>query len=150
MPAIPAPIIQLPAPWTVRLLRLLIVVTTAVASSGLLLHRARADSVEIVDPRAMRLAFARAWTTDPNQTWLRLVNPGADPANVRVTLYPDGGSPLPSQLLLAPGAASDLSLNDLAPDSALAVLIESDRPVAADRAGFHGSRTFATAALTSS
>src|SRR3954471_24561717 len=98
MLATPVPTPRLPAHWASWLLRLLIVITTAAASSGLLVHFTSADSAVPIDPRAARLAFARPWTTDPNQTWLRLVNPGVDPANVHVTLYPDGASPLPSEL----------------------------------------------------
>src|SRR5581483_1350843 len=106
----------------------------ALAAWALLAGPAAAAPPRDAPPASSVLAFAGGSTSGGAQDRLLLANPARDPATVRVTAYPEGGAPggLATGVTLAPGAWQAVDLDALAPDARFGLVVEADRPIAAD------------------
>ncbi len=97
-------------------------------------------------PLPWKLALAYGSSAAPDETWLLLANPGRAPATARLTFYPDGGAPVVTPLVLAPGTRRGVYANPLVPRAAFAVLVEADQPLVVERSIFHNATASSAAA----
>lgn len=82
-------------------------------------------------------------------TWLLVENPGAAPANVKVTFISDSGQLLSQPLFVLPHARTSLYTDPLIPNAAYGMRIDSDQPIVAERAVYfdNGRAGFDSAAV---
>ncbi len=79
-------------------------------------------------------SFAEGYTGGSFDTWVLVGNPGDEAASVTFRLMvPGSGGGKTVHAVVAPHARYTLHADDYLPDSELSVLVESDRPVAAER-----------------
>jgi len=78
--------------------------------------------------------FAEGYTGGSFDTWVLVGNPGEDTARVRFDLYVPGGGGRTVEAEVKPRSRYTLHVDDHLPDAEVAVRVESDRPVVAERA----------------
>jgi hypothetical protein len=79
--------------------------------------------------------FAEGYTSGSFDTWVLVGNPRDEGAHVRFHLYvPGGNAEKTVEADVAPHSRYTLHVDDHLPDSEVAVFVESDRPVVAERA----------------
>src|SRR5262249_11793985 len=102
-------------------------------------HDGRTNAQELADgthPRGMYSSyFARGRADQNGRTRIALFNPSDSPARVLVRLIPDTGRPVAEYRLIAPSARGIVETTALESplDGGFAVIIESDRPIVAER-----------------
>ncbi|MBI4496419.1 MAG: hypothetical protein HY689_00750 [Chloroflexi bacterium] len=78
-------------------------------------------------------------TRATTHTWVLLMNPNPQPAQVTLTLMRDGGAPpVVRRYDLAPTSRLNVFLNEVLPGEEVAVQVEGDLPVVAERASYFG------------
>jgi hypothetical protein len=98
-------------------------------------------------PVAETTYFADGSTRGRDREYVSLLNPGAAPADVRLTLYRENGATRVVSFALAPLELRSLDVGGLAPHSSVSLRVESDRPVTVERAMYSGSGGHVAAAL---
>jgi hypothetical protein len=78
--------------------------------------------------------FAEGYTSDNFDTWVLVGNPHDQVAKARFNLYVPGGGRSQVEVDIAPHSRYTLHVDDHLPDSEVAVFLESDLPVVAERA----------------
>ncbi len=79
--------------------------------------------------------FAEGYTAQAFDTWLLVGNPGDEAAKVVFNLYvPGGDGGQAVEVEVAPHSRYTLHVDEYLPDAEVAALVESDRPVVAERA----------------
>ncbi|HEX8969782.1 MAG TPA: S8 family serine peptidase [Chloroflexota bacterium] len=71
-------------------------------------------------------------------TWLLIENPGAAPANVKVSFITDSGSVITQPVFVLPHSRASLFTDPLVPGAAYGLRIDSDQPIVAERAVYFG------------
>lgn len=82
--------------------------------------------------------FAEGSTGSPFDTWLLLQNPGANPANVRLTFMLERGGTLIRDITVPPTSRTSIFANQIVPKAAFSTRIEADQPIFAERAVYAG------------
>jgi thermitase len=72
-------------------------------------------------------------------TWLLVENPGASPANVKVSFITDSGRVVTQPLFVLPHARTSLYTDPLIPNATYGMRIDSDQPIVAERAVYFDS-----------
>jgi hypothetical protein len=92
------------------------------------------------DTLSQTFRFAEGYTANGFNTFLLMANPGNTAANVSVTLFPETGAPVMQNVGVAAGRRLTLWINALAanPNGAFSMLVQSDVPIAAERAMYWG------------
>jgi hypothetical protein len=72
-------------------------------------------------------------------TWLLVENPGATPANVKVSFISDTGTVVTQPLFVLPHSRNSLYTDPLMPNAAYGIRVDSDQPVVAERAVYFDS-----------
>jgi len=89
-------------------------------------------------------SFAEGYTAEDFDTWLLVGNPQDEPARLRFDLYvPGGGGGETVEAEVAPHSRYTLHVDEHLPASEVAVFLESDKPVVAERAmyfDYHGKQ----------
>ena len=82
-------------------------------------------------------------------TWLLVENPGAAPANVKVSFITDTGNVVTQPLFVLPHARNSLFTDPLVPNAAYGIRVDSDQPIVAERAVYfeNGRAGFDSAAV---
>ncbi len=89
-------------------------------------------------------APARTWylaegaTAYPFDEWLLVANPNPSPANLTVTFMKEGGGAVVRSYRVGASARFTLHVNEVVPDSALSIKVESDLAVVAERSMYFG------------
>ncbi|KAB8142967.1 N-acetylmuramoyl-L-alanine amidase [Chloroflexia bacterium SDU3-3] len=83
---------------------------------------------------AQRWYFAEGTTQPPFTMAVLVLNPNAQPANVAVTFSNADGVSLTRRYAVPPTSRLAINVNEFVPQLGVATVIESDRPVAAERA----------------
>lgn len=89
-------------------------------------------------------ASARTWyfpessTAWPFDDWLLMLNPTQRSANVTLTLMAEGGAIMERQYLVGARARQTFHLNDILPNAAFSVRVDSDQPIVAERSMYFG------------
>jgi SpoIID/LytB domain protein len=78
--------------------------------------------------------FAEGYTAGPFDTWVLVGNPGDQPANLRFNLYVPGGGGKTVEAQVAPHSRYTLHVDEYLDSSEVAVYVESDQAVVAERA----------------
>ncbi|MBV9329414.1 MAG: S8 family serine peptidase [Chloroflexi bacterium] len=83
-------------------------------------------------------------------TWVLIENPGAAPANVKVSFITDTGSVVTQPLFVLPHARNSLYTDPLMPNAAYGIRVDSDQPIVAERAVYfdNGRAGFDSAAVS--
>lgn len=81
-----------------------------------------------------RWYFAEGTTEPPFNMAVLVLNPNAQPANVAVTLSNQDGVSLTRRYAVPPTSRLAINANEFVPQLGVATVIESDRPIAAERA----------------
>jgi spore germination protein YaaH len=78
--------------------------------------------------------FAEGSTTPPFDTWILLQNPGSSAATARLHYLKEDGTSLVQTLVLSPNSRSSVYANQVLPNAAFSLRVESDREIIAERA----------------
>ncbi|NJP04895.1 MAG: N-acetylmuramoyl-L-alanine amidase [Chloroflexaceae bacterium] len=81
-----------------------------------------------------RWYFAEGTTEDPFQMRLLLLNPNRQPANATVNFMTPDGTSLTRRYIIPPTTRLVIDVNEVVPTLGVATEIETDRPIAAERA----------------
>ncbi|MHB0870533.1 MAG: hypothetical protein ACYC66_09465 [Chloroflexota bacterium] len=93
--------------------------------------------------------FAEGSTSKPFDTWLLLQNPDPVPANAKVTyMLPNGGQKI-AEYALKPASRTSIYVNQVAPDTEVSAMVESDRYIFAERAMYFMQEGHDTAGVIS-
>ncbi len=87
----------------------------------------------IADPATTWL-FAEGSSQEPFHTWLLLQNPGSQPARATITYQLTEGAPVTHVQDLSPASRTSVFVNQVLPNAAFSVRIESNSPIVAERA----------------
>lgn len=100
---------------------------------------------------ATRWLFAEGSSQQPFHTWLLLQNPNSEPATATVRYLVQGGPPRTQTLSLPANSRASIFTNQVIPDAAFSMRVESDAPVIAERAmyRFPGNAAMGVAGVTS-
>ena len=78
--------------------------------------------------------FGEGYTGPGFEQWLCVQNPGSQVANLRITYFTEGGSPLVRELEVPAASRLTVSVNsDAGAGLAVSTLVESDSPVIVER-----------------
>ncbi len=105
-------------------------------------------TLEWLGPVAYSAYFAEGYTGGQTQQYLSLFNPGVVPAGVRLTIYRADGASRVVVLALRPDEVRSVNVARLAPRASVALRIEADHFVAAERVMYAGTGGHAAAAIS--
>lgn len=78
--------------------------------------------------------FAEGSTTPPFDTWILLQNPNSSPSTARLHYLKEDGSSVVQTLTLGPNSRSSVYANQVLPNAAFSLRVESDEAIIAERA----------------
>lgn len=78
--------------------------------------------------------FAEGTTRSPFQMFFLVLNPNPQPANIAVTFLTQDGTSLTRRYAIPPTTRLAINTNEVVPELGVATTVESDRPVAVERA----------------
>ncbi len=89
--------------------------------------------------------FAEGSTQNPFHTWLLLQNPNDQPATATITYLVQGGAPVSQVVALPPDSRTSVFVNEVLPNAAFSLRVESSLPIVAERSMFRFPGNAATA-----
>jgi hypothetical protein len=93
--------------------------------------------------------FAEGATTSSFQTWVLLFNPNSTSAQATVSLLREGGgTPIVRTYTLAPASRTNVYVNNIVPNAAVATSVSSDIPIVAERSMYFGSGSHGSSGVT--
>lgn len=110
------------------------------------------DTAGVISPSSTWF-FAEGSTGWPFDTWILMQNPNTTPARVTLTFFKEDGSATFHDMLIPHVSRASLLVNQVVPDAAVGVRIDSDKPIVAERAvykdrGKSGSNSMGATALS--
>lgn len=101
------------------------------------------EDPQVWESFAARLGF-RTWylaegaTAKPYHTWILVMNPNQQPANITVTFMKEGGDTVVRSYRVAPTSRLSIFANSVVPNAAISTRVDSDRAVIVERAMYFG------------
>lgn len=89
-------------------------------------------------PPASTWYFAEGSTSPGYQTWLSLMNANLAPAKVYATFYDEAGKTERREFQVAPKSRLNVSVNQILPNHAVSIKLDSDQAIYAERAMYFG------------
>ncbi|MBI4321379.1 MAG: N-acetylmuramoyl-L-alanine amidase [Chloroflexi bacterium] len=119
-----------------------------VAQSSLGKTTSATRAVNVRKPPVITWYFAEGNAGPTFQTWLLLMNPNATPARVYASFYDEGGKVERREFAVQPRRRTSIYLSQILKGAAVAMKIESDGVIFAERSMFFGHDGHSTAGTT--